>query len=469
MRVLIIAANQEQKPDPVVPLGAAYVAGAARRAGHETRMFDACFLGDEAADRLAAELRDFQPEVVGLSLRNIDDVAWPRAHSYLPHYRRLAQTVRAEAPESCLVLGGSAFTLMPELFLADLAADYGIAGEGEQAFPELLQRLDEGVLPARPRELGRRVFRAAVEALSQTEPALDLLDLATYYARGGALNVQTRRGCAFSCSYCTYPLLEGQRSRLRDPAVVVDGIARVLQQVGARHFFVVDNTFNLPLPHAHAFCAELRSRNLGVHWTAYISPAGLTAELLQDMASAGCTSVEFGTDAAAPATLKGLGKSFGAKEIVNASSWAREAGLRFAHSLILGGPGETMQTLQETVSLIDSTRPTAVFGMLGVRLYPNTPMAKLAEHEGFLRRDAIGIEPMFYISEAVRDELEEFAARKKAESPHWYFPGLEGERWVRFWRRRRAHGARGPLWEFMGEEAGAAQSAGGGTHGGRKD
>src|SRR5690606_16237430 len=137
MRVMIVAANQEHKPDPVVPLGAACVAGAARAAGHDVRIFDAGFKGDQAAAELGQQLAEFKPQVVGLSIRNVDDVCWPRAHSYLPHYLRLAQAIRTAAPQASLVLGGSAFTLMPERFLQALAPDHGIAGEGEHEFARL--------------------------------------------------------------------------------------------------------------------------------------------------------------------------------------------------------------------------------------------------------------------------------------------------------------------------------------------
>lgn len=451
MRVMIVAANQEHKPDPVVPLGAACVAGAARAAGHEVRIFDACFKGDQAAAELGQQLAGFKPEVVGLSIRNVDDVCWPRAHSYLPHYLRLAQAIRTAAPQASLVLGGSAFTLMPERFLQALAPDHGIAGEGEHEFARLLAALQAGERPA-------ALTRAVPGPFPTTAPALDLLDIDEYYRRGGALNVQTRRGCGFTCSYCTYPVLEGRNSRRNQVDAAVDQVESCLQRHGASHFFVVDNTFNHPADHAAAFCDELLRRELKVNWTAYLSPAGLEPGLLQLMARAGCGSVEFGTDAAAPATLAALGKSFDVTQIERVSQWSRQAGLKFAHSLILGGPDETPETLTQTVGVIETLKPDAVFAMLGVRLYPNTALARRAEREGLIRESELGIEPVFYISEAVSSTLEEFARALSAKHSNWFFPGLEGDRWLRFWRRRRAHGVRGPLWEWMAPATEEAKS-----------
>ncbi|MBZ0136811.1 MAG: cobalamin-dependent protein [Planctomycetes bacterium] len=443
MRVLIVAANNEHKPDPVVPLGAAFIAAAARDAGHDVRLFDACFQNDPIT-ALRDELRSFRPQVVGLSIRNIDDVCWPQAHSYLSYYRDLVRTIREADQRPVLVLGGSAFTLMPDQFLRELQPDHGIAGEGELAFTQLLHGLSQG-------ESAPRLLRGRGENFT-TQPALDLVDLPEYYQRGGALNVQTRRGCGFSCSYCSYPLLEGRQSRVMAVKDIVDGLEAGLRLGGARHFFVVDNTFNHPPAHAFSFCDELIARRIDVSWTAYVSPGALAPGLLERMAEAGCSSVEFGTDAAANPTLRALGKSFQAHAIIDASSQARAAGLKFAHSLILGGPDETLYTLRQTVEVIEQTNPDAVFAMLGVRLYPGTPLAQRAEREGLIAEREIGIDPVFYVSEAVEQDLENYAEALRERHPNWYFPGLEGDRWVRFWRRRRSHGVRGPLWEWMSDQ-----------------
>lgn len=448
MKVLIAAANNEHKPDPVVPLGAAMVAGAARAAGHDVRLFDACFEPDPEA-ALAAAITSFRPDVVGLSIRNIDDVCWPKAHSYVPYYRRIANVCRAASPRPLLVLGGSAFTLMPGKFCEILEPDHGVVGDGELAFVKLLALLEKG-------ERAPRLIHAG-QSVSSMPSALDLLDLGAYYRRGGALNVQTRRGCAFACTYCSYPLLEGRNPRARSVAAVVDELEASLSHVGGRHFFVVDNTFNHPSAHAFAFCDELIRRDMDVSWTAYVSPARMHEGLFERMAQAGCSSVEFGTDSAAPATLSALGKSFHADTILAVSRRARQSGLKFAHSLILGGPDETLFTLRQTVEVIEQSEPDAVFAMLGVRLYPGTALARRAEREGLIHEREIGLDPVFYVSEAVEPELYDYALALKERHPNWYFPGVEGNRWVRFWQRRRTHGVRGPLWEWMGESANQTQ------------
>ncbi len=186
MRVFIVSANREQRPDPVVPLGASYVAGAARAAGHDVAFHDCCFDADGDLQALAASVERARPEVIGLAMRNVDDVAWPNAHGWLAEYRAIMGILRrAGVP---VVLGGAGFSLFPGPWLDALGADYGIVGEGERAFVDVLAALarDEAV---------PRITRSLSRPPDPTiEPAFDLVDLERYFRLGGGANVQTRRG-----------------------------------------------------------------------------------------------------------------------------------------------------------------------------------------------------------------------------------------------------------------------------------
>src|SRR5207249_2067776 len=141
MRLLLISANQERSPDPVAPLGVCYVATAAAQAGNDVSVLDLCFSQDIEADVAAAAA--CRPEVIGVSLRNVDNCAYPDTVSYLPHYQRVVNACRATS-RAPLVLGGSAFTTMPAFYLAALEVPYGVVGEGEVALPDLLARLASG-------------------------------------------------------------------------------------------------------------------------------------------------------------------------------------------------------------------------------------------------------------------------------------------------------------------------------------
>lgn len=445
MRVLIASANQEQNPDPVLPLGAAIAAGAARAAGHEVRLQDACFAGPTWPDQVAEACRAWEPEVVGLSLRNLDDVAWPRVRTWLPWYREVAARLRAAAPRARLVLGGAAVTLLPEALRRALEADHALAGEAEERFPALLAELAAGRTP--PPVLDAPHLDLARTAV---EPAWDLVDLPRYLREGGAVNLQSKRGCGFRCAFCSYPLLEGGRIRVRPAAATVDGIEHLVRQHGVDSLFVVDSTFNQPRQAALEFCAALRQRGLPLRWTAYCTPSGFDPGMAQAMRDAGCASVEFGSDSLHPDTLAGLGKSFSPEDVAAAAAAARAAGLRHCHSLILGGPGETEATLRISLERLAACRPDAAVLMLGVRIYPRTALARRAAAEGLLQEDEIGLEPVFYLADAVRGRLEELAREAVIAHPNWVAPGLEdaGAR-GRVRARARRRGVRGPLWELL--------------------
>ncbi|MGH7893048.1 MAG: cobalamin-dependent protein, partial [Candidatus Binatia bacterium] len=145
MRVLLVSANQERSPDPVAPLGACYVATATAAAGHDVEVLDLCFARDIEREVRAA-VAAHQPQVIGLSLRNVDNCAYPDTVSYLPHYARVVTACRLNSDAS-IVLGGSAFTTMPAHYLPSLGVRYGVVGEGELAFPALVARIAAGEDP----------------------------------------------------------------------------------------------------------------------------------------------------------------------------------------------------------------------------------------------------------------------------------------------------------------------------------
>src|SRR2546422_8452702 len=142
VRILLISANQERSPDPVAPLGVCYVATATAEAGHDVSVLDLCFAVDP--ERAVQEaVRDVRPQMIGISLRNVDNCAYPDTVSYLAHYRGVVEACR-RASAAPVILGGSAFTTMPAYYLRQLGAPYGVVGEGEVAFVRLLDRLAAG-------------------------------------------------------------------------------------------------------------------------------------------------------------------------------------------------------------------------------------------------------------------------------------------------------------------------------------
>src|SRR5262245_2931521 len=157
-----------------------------------------------------------------------------------------------------------------------LRPDFGIAGEAERAFPELVAALASPEAGTRLARIGG-LHRFVAGELVSNPPGKGFLDMDAlpapdrslvdprYYERYGIESVQTKRGCPLRCDYCTYPIIEGRVGRAREPSAVVDEMFRALeQQPRTRHFFVVDSVFNLPKTHAKNVCRELVARGWSV-------------------------------------------------------------------------------------------------------------------------------------------------------------------------------------------------------------
>ena len=320
--------------------------------------------------------------MVALSLRNLDNVSYPNYVSYLPFYRQVVQTIRKQS-KAPIVIGGSGFSLVPGPLLEFLGADVGIVGEGESSFLSFLNRFDRREVdtpPLKPEVIHEQ--RAIVESLDALPfPDRSEFDSEAYLKWGGMGNIQTKRGCPFGCIYCTYPIVEGEAMRLRDPKLVCDEIGGMLES-GINNIFIVDNAFNHPIDHAQAICQEMIDRKLNVNWSCYANPRFVTPRLMELMLAAGCTGVEFGSDAGNQMMLHNLGKNFTVDDLSRASSVCKEAGISFCHSLLLGGPGETMESVQQTFNTITGMSPTAIICMVGIRVFPETRLSLIAAKEG---------------------------------------------------------------------------------------
>jgi len=258
MKVLIISTNSL----PASPSGPVYIAGAVRQAGHEVQIYERLFANDLAGE-LTAKLRDFQPDVIGVSIRLVfGDELDPEAslgtrHTDLrPQVKEIVDIIRQSSPAR-IVLGGPGFNYYARDWLEYLELDYGIRGEGEEAFPLFLKRLAEGgdiySVPGcafRKDSSYHSISPCPVQNLDgQALPAYDLLDWRLYAARKITPTIFTKRGCAFFCGYCPYSKLEGKRYRLKNPQRVLSEARFIAQHTDSRKVMFCDNNFNAPVPH----------------------------------------------------------------------------------------------------------------------------------------------------------------------------------------------------------------------------
>jgi len=421
MKVLLISANTERINITPLPLGLGCVASATRRAGHRVRMIDLMAEGD---NRLVVEkaVEFFQPDVIGVSVRNIDDQNMEHPRFLLSEIKRVVDECR-RVSKATIVLGGAGYSIYPERALEYLGADMGIQGEGEAAFPILLERLrKKSDLRGTPglylRRLGLQGERAYEKNLD-TFPLPDFPVPSLSTPAGEVwVPLQTSRGCPMNCSYCSTPTIEGRAIRKRSPEMAVEEISRHVE-AGFKHFYFVDNVFNLPPSHAGALCKKITERGLRISWRCILYPGKMDDELADLMAGAGCVEASLGFESGCERILRGMNKRFNPEAARRASAMLRASGIRCTGFLLLGGPGETKASVEESFAFADSLPLDALKITVGIRIYPYTQLAKVAVQEGFISPGDDLLMPSFYIVKDIRDWLYETARKRAAARPHW--------------------------------------------------
>ena len=411
-RVLLVSTNRERAPQPVVPNGIACVASALDAAGHHVAVADLCF-APSIEESLRRAVRDVRPDVIGVSVRNIDNSDRMALRHYTPEAADMLRLLRDAAPSATVIAGGAAFGVAPDALFDELGVDYAVAGDGERATVSLLEELAAGRSPgAIPglvrREGGRTVFTppgdaADLDALPPSRPDR-WLDLRAYERRGATVPIQTKRGCVYKCVYCTYRNVEGWGYRLRDPELVADEIATLRREAGITHFDFVDSTFNSPPRHALAVCEAIARHGLKLHLdTTNFTPAAAFPDLLDGMRAAGFRTLGITAESASDAVLEKLEKGFDAAQVRLAAERVERAGIRTLWIFLVGGPGETPATLEETLGFAAWRlgRGDAVYLTAGLRIYPGTTLQRIAIGEGVIAPDDPLLVPRFYFSPAL--------------------------------------------------------------------
>ncbi len=212
------------------------------------------------------------------------------------------------------------------------------------------------------------------------------VDNKRYFRYGGQAGFETKRGCSGRCIYCADPVAKGNCVRLRPPSAVVDELERLVEQ-GIDVLHTCDGEFNMPEKHAMEICAEIVNRGFRnrLSWYAYCAPAPFSRELAKAMRDAGCVGIDFGMDNGSPEMLRRLGRAFGPADILNAAQRAKEQGITVMLDLLLGAPGESRKSIEETVALVRKADPARAGVSLGVRVYPGTELESQVSAEEYAR------------------------------------------------------------------------------------
>lgn len=451
MKVLLISANTETTPYPVYPLGIDYVAGSIDHR-HQVFVTDINETGDTGAP--AGRIRELAPDVIGISIRNIDNTDVKSPKTYIDRHRLLVSAIR-QVTVAPVVLGGSGFTLFPGRLMEALQADYGIIGEGER-FSDFLDALEMQVDVS---SLSGVITRSETSAKTISYPAPwqgefarrfdpESPHVAYYLKKGGMLNIQTQRGCPFNCIYCTYPHIEGRRLRTKSPRAA-GRTARRLQDAGAGYLFITDSVFNADPQHSMEVAREFQRAGVTIPWGAYIAPMRPPPGFFRVLADAGMTHVEFGTEAFCDSVLENYKKPFRTADIFDAHRAAVDAGLNTAHFFLLGAPVETPGTLAETLDNAEALEKTVCFFFAGIRIYPHTRLYEIASASGQIAENQDLLTPCFFEPGGIGlAQIEKTLQERAQNRMNWVF-GAGGEKTAKILSRLHERGHVGPLWEHL--------------------
>jgi len=440
-KVLLINANPAIFPFPVYPIGLGYLAAACSAAGHEAVQFD---LQIEGLANMETKIRQSNADLIGLSIRNIDNVDKSNYSSYVNYYCDIIKNLRSLS-EKPIVLGGSGFSLFSKTLMYRTGVDYGIVGEGEQQLVMLLDALDENCMPQR----GRLFKKNTHLPFEKNHSPLRCQQMVEYYLKfGGILNVQSKRGCPYKCSYCTYPLLEGSNFRRRDLNDVIDECKEVVSHYGADYIYFTDSVFNDSEGFYLEIAEQFVKQELNCKWTGFFRPnSGWRKKDVRLLKRSGLDSVEWGTDCSSDSTLLGLRKGFDWAAVEETNNVFANEGIANGHYIIFGGPGETQDTIIEGLKNLSQLKHSVVFAFLGIRIIPGTRIYQKALEEGIVTTEWDALEEKFYLSPKINYENVDSLIKKSFNGDiRRKYPPTGDEKLIARLHRR---GLKGPLWDLI--------------------
>jgi anaerobic magnesium-protoporphyrin IX monomethyl ester cyclase len=316
MKLLLVQPYLGRPEPPVFPLGLASLA--AHLPDHELRAVD---LNLSPAPALEMAMAAAAPEAVLISLRNVDTTWYSDPFYYFSHFQEQVRQIRALAPGSRIIVGGSGFSIFArEIMARTPEIDLGLLGEGEGVITQLLASPDHpqdlpSVLYRRGQAVlgGSRIGIASLKNYSR--PRYDLFPLSAYRDNPLGIGVETKRGCPLTCSYCTYPLLNGHHVRLIDPEVVTAHLTELLEKHQVQTVVFTDPTFNVPRDHAERLLQRIIAAGLRLQWEAYFHESHFDAAFLDLCLAAGCRRFWFSPDGLTDAALRALQKTQGAADV----------------------------------------------------------------------------------------------------------------------------------------------------------
>lgn len=413
MSQLVSLVNPNQVQPGITPYALDVLTTHLEQAGFEVEVLDLTFPERSWQTDVESYFAGREPLLVGVTLRNTDTVIPQEQRTFLEDHRAIIDTIKSRCPAP-IVVGGVGYSTMPFAMLSYLQVPYGVAGPGEVTLVELARALAAG---GKPQDVpGLHVFDGStvrkVPAAGPVTPAEAWLalndgvafkrrsnrplrvDNRKYYERGGLGNILTKNGCPLDCAHCSEPFAKGQTLSRRTVKAVVDEMEQLTDQ-GVLDLHTTDSEFNVGIGHAKQVLKEIISRrrrdsscslNRLKLWT-YLQPRPFDEELAVLMREAGCQGASVGSDHTNPDILAGFkltqaGKTFyTVDDIRETNRLLLENGMLVTQELILGMPGETLDTMRQCLDDMLALNSTVLGITFGVKVFPHTPFGRRLARE----------------------------------------------------------------------------------------
>jgi len=367
---------------PLVPLGLAYLAAVLEEADYEVKVFDCPPLGITHKN-LEGLLADFSPDFVGITCMSM----------IYPSALEAAAISKKCCPDALVAIGGPHATFYDvEILTESPHIDVVVRGEGEKTVVEMANCLAEGekiqkihgITLRKQKEIVRTPDRELIQNLNELPyPAYHLFPIDNYRVFGKKiLPIMTSRGCPFQCSFCVTSRMVGKKFRARSPENVTAELKWLVSEHNADAFCFYDDTLTLDKKRIFDICEMIKKEKIGVPWDCQTRADQVSNEVLSKMVEAGCQLVSFGAESGSQKILGSIGKGTTVEQNLKAIRLAKEAGLLVAISIVLGYPGETVETLRETVDFIWKAKPDDAY-LCFATPYPGTELQKLINSLGW--------------------------------------------------------------------------------------
>lgn len=354
------------------PLGLGYLATIAKNMGNEVKLIDSEALG-LSLDKTASEVLDYNPDMVGVNLLT--------PTLYLS--KKIIKNLKAKNPKLKIIVGGAHATIRPKQVLNDISEiDILVSGEGELSLEEILKGKQLSEIKGISYVENGKIIHNPNRPLNNDLDSLNFIDRSFFvndpYNDNGNFKsvIMGSRGCNYTCSFCSAPLISGKKIRVRSIENIVDEVEFLKEKYGINSVHFLDNDFMHNKNRVLDLADELKSRNLNIRWRA-LARVDMTAkygkEFLKKINQAGCYQLVFGIESGTQRILDLIKKRTTPKQARQAIQYCKDAGIKTKAYYMLGFPTETLQEMNHTLEHAKKL-DTDIACFILVKAYPGTEM-----------------------------------------------------------------------------------------------